>query len=163
MVDRSADGIPRYSDHTYIVLTLQKLVHLHKDSEGEDDEGEDESNTIGSSKRSKSSRLLATMRGLFRSAESTQGANDIKELRSTPGNGCGVHDPTVDIDTAHTDGVHDAPVQKLRTLQRYHGGPNQERMAFMEEESALTTKNLVVCAEQVSIFLTSGERLIIIT
>jgi len=49
------------------------------------------------------------------------------------------------------------PVQKLRTLHRYHGGPNQERTLFMEKNSALTKRNQVVSVEQVSIFLTSGE------
>ena len=40
-----------------------------------------------------------------------------------------------------------------RTLQRYNGGPNLDRMAYMEGHSALTKKDLAVCAEQVSIFL----------
>jgi hypothetical protein len=67
-----------------------------------------------------------------------------------------VHDPTADFVSAHTNGSPYAPVQKLRTLQRYHG-TNIERMAFMEANSALTSKNLAVCAEQVSIFLTAGS------
>jgi len=47
-----------------------------------------------------------------------------------------------------------------RTLQRYHGGPNVERMVFMEQHSAMTRKNLAVCAEQVSIFLTVDNTVI---
>ncbi len=56
----------------------------------------------------------------------------------------------------HTDGVPNASLQKFRTLQRYHGGPNQERMAYMEAHSPLTIRKLAVSVEQVSIFLTSG-------
>ena len=29
----------RYADHTFIVLTLQKLVHLHDDCDSESDDG----------------------------------------------------------------------------------------------------------------------------
>jgi hypothetical protein len=68
-----------------------------------------------------------------------------------------IHDPGNGFVVGHTDGVPNADLQKLRTLQRYHGGPNQERMAFMEGHSPLTKRDLAVSAEQVSIFLTSGK------
>jgi hypothetical protein len=61
---------------------------------------------------------------------------------------------TADYISAHTEGVCHGPIQELRTIQRYHGGPNKERMAFMEAKTALTARNLAVCAEQVLIFLT---------
>lgn len=48
----------------------------------------------------------------------------------------------------------------LQTLQRYHGGPNEERISFMEKHSTLATKNLGVTVEQVSIFLTSDHTVI---
>ena len=48
----------------------------------------------------------------------------------------------------------------VRTLQRYHGGPNEERIKFMEKHSSLVTKNLGVSVEQVSIFLTSDNTVI---
>ena len=67
------------------------------------------------------------------------------------------HNPTSEHINGHTDGEDGAPMQKLRTLQRYHGGPNKERMAFMERQSPLTEKKLAVSAEQVSIFLTAGK------
>lgn len=48
----------------------------------------------------------------------------------------------------------------LRTLQQYHGGPNQERIEFMEAHSALKNKGLNVAVEQVSIFLMSNNTVI---
>lgn len=144
----------RYPDHTYIVLTLQKLVHIHKDGEdGEDEDSDrDESGseaTSGKKKKLKRGKLMKAMHDLFGSSkqDSANGINSSTE----------VHDPTAQFVSAHTEGFPYAPIQKLRTLQRYHGGPNQERMAFMEANSALAAKNYAVCAEQVSIFLLGGE------
>ena len=48
----------------------------------------------------------------------------------------------------------------IRTLQQYHGGPNQERNEFMEKHSALAEKKLAVVVEQVSIFLTSDNTVV---
>ncbi|KAL9119530.1 MAG: hypothetical protein Q9187_003919 [Circinaria calcarea] len=56
------------------------------------------------------------------------------------------------------------PVEKVaiptRTLQRYHGGPNEERTEYMEKKSALANKGLAVSVEQVSIFMTSDNCLV---
>lgn len=48
-------------------------------------------------------------------------------------------------------------VQRLRRLQRYRSDSDPKRLSFMERNSVLARKNLVVCAEQVSIFLLSGK------
>lgn len=61
---------------------------------------------------------------------------------------------------AHTATASDAPLTTVRTLQRFHGGPNEERIAFMEKYSALSSKNLGVSVEQVSIFLTADNTVI---
>lgn len=50
-----------------------------------------------------------------------------------------------------------SPRSELKTIQRYFGGQNYERADYMERHSALAKKNLVVSAEQVSIFLTGGQ------
>ena len=47
-----------------------------------------------------------------------------------------------------------------RTLQRYHGGPNEERTEYMEMHSSLRAKGLVVSVEQVSIFLTDNNTVV---
>ena len=49
---------------------------------------------------------------------------------------------------------------RVRTLQEYHGGPNLERVRFMEDHSALASKKLGVGVEQVSIFLTADNTVI---
>lgn len=61
---------------------------------------------------------------------------------------------------AHTAASSKAPLTTIRTLQRFHGGPNEERIAFMEKHSALSSKNLGVSVEQVSIFLTADNTVI---
>lgn len=142
-----------YSDHTYIVLTLQKLVHLHAD--GSDGKAEDDASDSGSSisshrKRRGFKRMMSDLFGSPGTPLSGPGGAEMGEL----------HDPSFKYVSAHTDGEPGAPVQKLRTLQRYHEGPNQERAAFMEAHSGLTPKNLAVCAEQVSIFLCADNTVI---
>jgi hypothetical protein len=149
-----ADGMFRYSDHTYIVLTLQKLVQIHPEDDDSDNEGNDEAYSTGGSKLSRRTRLMRRIHRIF--GVSSYQENPLPlPIDDTMDRG-DVKNSDLGIVSAHSEGVRNAPTHKLRTLQRYHGGPNQERMAFMEEKSALTTKNLAVCAEQVSIFLTSG-------
>ena len=63
-------------------------------------------------------------------------------------------------DSAALDDGADGIPLPVRTLQRYHGGPNEERIQFMEKHSTLATKNLAVAVEQVSIFLTSDNTVI---
>jgi hypothetical protein len=149
-----ADGMFRYSDHTYIVLTLQKLVQIHPEDDDSDNEGNDEVNSTGGSKLSRRARLMRRIHRIF--GVSSYQKNPIPLSLDGIMDGGDVKNPDPGFVSAHTEGVRNVPIHKLRTLQRYHGGPNQERMAFMEEKSALTAKNLAVCAEQVSIFLTSG-------
>lgn len=48
----------------------------------------------------------------------------------------------------------------IRTLQRYHASPNEARTKFMEDHSSLAERDLVVSAEQVSVFLTSDNTVI---
>jgi hypothetical protein len=49
---------------------------------------------------------------------------------------------------------------EYRTLQRYRGGGNPERTAYMEKNSMLTKKALAVSVEQVSIFLTDKDTVV---
>ena len=146
-----ANNAPRYTDHAYIVLTLQKLVHLHPDDECSDSES-DEVDSIGGSSKPKPGLVSKAVRKLF--SKSKPNYDDRQRRVSTVS---AIHDPGNGFVVGHTDGVPNADLQKLRTLQRYHGGPNQERMTFMEGHSPLTKRDLAVSAEQVSIFLTSGK------
>jgi Mg2+ and Co2+ transporter CorA len=145
-----ADRFHRYTDHTYIVLTLQKLVHLPPDGEDSDLEAEDDK-SVGKPKRGRLSKI-------WRNFSRGKVKDTYPEKQRQASMVAGVHDSSLinGFVNGYTDGVRSAPVYKLRTLQRYHGGANQERMAFMEKHSALTRRKLAVSAEQVSIFLTTG-------
>lgn len=60
----------------------------------------------------------------------------------------------------HTSTNSTSPVRPIKTLQQYHGGPNQERTEYMELHSSLHDKNLSVSVEQVSMFVTSDNTVI---
>jgi hypothetical protein len=114
-------------------MTLQKLVHLDED-EATDLNSDDA--TIGGTENTGS-----FLRSIFWGSRS-------KRL------------DTEDQDDPIKSHAKEAPptsVQKPRTIQRYRGGRNQERAAYMERHSALTKNKLAVSAEQVSIFLTAGK------
>lgn len=133
----------RYADHTYMVLPLHKLVHLHPDDEDSDCDSDDDNSVRPEPGHSE--RLYKWLSAWFGSGKKKAG----------PMVG-GVHDPRNSHITGHTLGDAGAPVKKMRTLQRFHGGPNEDRMAYMEKHSAMTSRQLAVSAEQVSIYLTSG-------
>jgi Mg2+ and Co2+ transporter CorA len=133
----------RYDKNIFMILTLHKLVHMHDDDET-DIHSEDGSSSI--------------------KPEPSQGggvSNFIKRIFSgkpkPKGFVGGVHNPANDTITGHTDGSGGAPIKKFKTIQRYHGGNNEERMQYLEKHSALTNKGMAVSAEQVSIFLTNGS------
>ena len=133
-----------------MVMTLQKLVHLHND---DDSKSELEDNGSIKPPKKKREQFSNTIHNLFSNSKARKKYDE----KARSGNKvAGVHVPTNGYVTGHTDGVQDVPQQKLRTIQRYNFGGNQERMAFMESHSPLTRKRLAVSAEQVSIFLTTG-------
>ncbi|PMD41351.1 cora family metal ion transporter-like protein [Hyaloscypha variabilis F] len=142
-----------YTDHTYMVLTLQKLVHLHN-NDGSDTDSETDS--IGGTRGYKRGRFSKAFRKMFSKSASK---NEFDEKQRRASTATGIIGPNGFVN-GHTDGLAAAPLQKLRTLQRYHGGVNQERMKYMEEHSPLTKRGLAVSAEQVSIFLTSDNTVI---
>lgn len=139
-----------YTDHTFMILALHKLVHLHPDAD--DSECDSETDASVRPEPGHGEAILSSIKGLFSS----------KPKRKTM-NGhmvAGVHDSRNSQITGHTDGEKGAPIKKMRTLQRFHGGPNEDRMAYMEKHSALTRKQLAVSAEQVSIFLTADNTVV---
>jgi hypothetical protein len=111
----------RYREHTYIAMTLQKLVHRETLEEAE----LDEDNNGG------------FLRNFFH-----------REA---------VEDTSDDFIERHTKAAP-PKASEVKTIQRYFGGQNHERADYMERHSALAKKDLVVNAEQVSIFLTAGKR-----
>ncbi|KAI9771409.1 MAG: hypothetical protein M1839_002799 [Geoglossum umbratile] len=145
-----------YSDHTFIALTLQKLIALDSESEYElDCEDVVKHSTsrwpsVGKPrKRDRPGQVIQLLKRLLTSTpESPHSAPPSRK--------------------ASTSGKPDAQVNSsparcrppLRTLQRYHGGSNEERAEFMESHSAIAPKRLAVSVEQVSIFLTATNTII---
>jgi Mg2+ and Co2+ transporter CorA len=74
-----------------------------------------------------------------------------KDLEHTPDN-FEKHNGNIDGESlSRVSTLNDKP--SIRTLQRYRGGPNLERILYLEQNSALTDKHLTVSVEQVGIFL----------
>ena len=149
-----------YSDHTYIVLPLQKLIHFHSDTHCDSDceewDSDDGLTRKGKQKKGPLSSFRGKKKGNSRKdpPKSLDTAADIH----TSNNGfAGAGNGFV---KAHSSSTMNTPVTHVRTLQRYHGGPNEERIEFMEKHSALASKSLGVSVEQVSIFLISDNTVI---
>lgn len=135
-----------YSDHTYMVLPLQKLIHLHSQSDCDSDCSDWEDAPHKPQKKKK--------RSFWKRHRSSKDPMEAMNKQN------GTHSPKEDFVKAHTAPDTASSIQKVRTLQRYHGGPNEACILFMEKHSALASKNLGVGVEQVSIFLTSDNTVI---
>ena len=144
-----------YSDHTYMVLPLQKLIHFHSDSDCDSDCPDwdvDALTTDRKNSRKKRRRRCWPFNRSKRSQNRKQQPPkpDESNLQNSL-NGSVV---------AHMSPTSKGSLGQVRTLQRYHGGPNEERIDFMEKHSALASKSLGVGVEQVSIFLTADNTVI---
>ena len=142
-----------YSDHTYLVLPLQKLIHFHSNTHCDSD-CEEWGSDDGLTRQKKQKKGLLS---------SLQGRKNKKNKKLPPkplDSAADIDTPTNGFVKAHSSSTMDAPVTNVRTLQRYHGGPNEERIEFMEKHSALASKSLGVSVEQVSIFLISDNTVI---
>lgn len=149
-----------------MILPLQKLIHLHPalacDAEQSDAEEEQcrDKTTSGRQAEKKIFRG-ASLRSLLPKAMQLNRSQTVplkpgasqKDKHSLPN---GFRSPRM---TAMANDI-ETNLLPVRTLQRYHGGPNEERIKFMEKHSTLATKNLGVTVEQVSIFLTSDNTVI---
>ncbi|TVY84749.1 Cobalt/magnesium transport protein CorA [Lachnellula suecica] len=125
-----------YSDHVFISLTLQKLVRPLEESPDSPNELKNVSHVY----EPRRGRVGTLLDHLFKRENTGPSDNGFVLARQKTSN----HSCT----------------KKLRTLQGYRGGSDANRIAFMEARSALTRMNLVVCAEQVSIFLLSDNTVI---
>ena len=150
-----------YSDHTFIVLPLQKLIHFHSDDHCDSD-CEEWNSDDGRTRNGKQKKSL------FSSIRRKKARKNSKEPRKTLDSTAETHISSNGYDKgysnsfvkAHSSSSMNAPITNVRTLQRYHGGPNEDRIEFMEKHSALASKNLGVGVEQVSMFLTADNTVI---
>lgn len=140
------------ADQPSVLLTLQKLIRLgpppYSDVEGSHDRGGAPNSKPGGIPEVKQTswfkRYLAARR----------------EKRQLQTSSRGMGPATDGFTTSHNLQTVQQPQGTIRTLQRYRGTTNPERVMYMERNSALTKKNLAVSVEQVSIFLTSDNTVI---
>lgn len=131
-------------------MTLQKLVKLPENSDSDSDSEDGKKNPVRRASRAgvaAEKSWLAKLRDLLVGTDNPHGRRKsiAADLASSK-----------DSDPIERQSTPPQP----RTLQRYHGSPNVERMTFMEQHSAMARKNLAVCAEQVSIFLLASNTVI---
>ncbi|KIW21411.1 hypothetical protein PV08_01991 [Exophiala spinifera] len=162
-----------YSDHTYLVLPLQKLIYLDEREEYESSD-EESSETSGSIKDQDSeyhARIL-TERRMRKRLKKRKGAivslwDDIFKPKrrkrdsntSPPGSYNEEIKPSNSFRHASKVEIPWAP-KKVRTMQGYHSGPNQDRIDFMERHAVLRDRGIGVSMEQVSVFLCADNTVI---
>ncbi|KFH48438.1 Magnesium transport protein-like protein [Hapsidospora chrysogenum ATCC 11550] len=140
-----------YSNHAFIVLTLQKLVHLV----------DDDDSTSSSSSSAPSRKSLSVLRESFKDFwRSRRAEHDVASGAADPekvmmgmagsSGGSPLYPNSADLN----------PTAILRTLQRYHALGNEARTEFMERHSSLAPYKMAISAEQVSVFLTSDNTVI---
>ncbi|OJJ51006.1 hypothetical protein ASPZODRAFT_11853 [Penicilliopsis zonata CBS 506.65] len=150
-----------YSDHAFVVLTLQKLVKLQdqaSDSEEEDDASDSQSwkqknqrrastisskSSISLKRPSKRGLILAALKDVIFPPKTE------KKKRKNSGRPIRTFEKGVPLKTASRFSDPSA----ARSIQRYRGGPNEDRIEFMERHAVLASKGLTVALEQVSVFL----------
>ncbi|TPX13095.1 uncharacterized protein E0L32_006521 [Thyridium curvatum] len=164
----------RYSNHAYMVLTLQKLIRSEdynfdsSDSESESDSDHDDKGS-SKSRSSNSSRsrhgIIKRTRKLFRRAKAKKSALESNlENGTLEKHGEAPYKVRRETSASNKDLFNSTtPLSKQvkpRTLQRYHASPNSARTLYMERHSGLSSRGLAVAAEQVSIFITNDNTII---
>lgn len=127
---------------------------MHPDDSDSDSDDEHKWRKPRQPKKSRS--LLKRIKSLFGSKSTYAPTKDLEHS-------CKAEKADKDyyLDATDSSGsrVHDADGPR-RTLQRYQGSYNMDRTIYMEQNSALTRKNLAVSVEQVSIFLAADNTVI---
>jgi Mg2+ and Co2+ transporter CorA len=150
-------------------MTLSKLVRTPVDEDSESSESDDDDDDMykhprarsrsrrPSHKKKKKSKggLLKTIKNLLRPPASDTKQKDLEHTLN------GFQNGEYHMDAHPLSGVSTPPsTANIRTLQRYRGGPNVDRILYLEQNSALTRKHLTISVEQVSIFLLADNSVI---
>ncbi|RFU73044.1 mg2 like transporter [Trichoderma arundinaceum] len=134
-----------YPSHAFIVMTLQKLVHLVD----EDDDSSDAASL-------RSGRSSTKLKRFFRGFGSKKDRVDNPNSRTLDPE---KRAPTKCM-TELSETLELQETSMIRSLQRYHASGNEIRTEYMEANSILAPLDLAVSAEQVSIFLTADNTVI---
>jgi Mg2+ and Co2+ transporter CorA len=143
---RSRTKVDWYNDQACVILTLQKLVRLHQHDDHEDCEahGDMESSNGG-------------VRGGWwpdlSEADREKGVLPRYLDRDRDGK-------VDDFIKAHSTTSEQSPIKEIRTLHRYENAQSPKHTAFMEKHSVLSSEDMVVSVEQVSIFLLADNTIL---
>ncbi|KKA22779.1 CorA family metal ion transporter [Rasamsonia emersonii CBS 393.64] len=154
-----------YSDHAFIVLSLQKLVTLRSgdesdsedgSGEGQDRNGRDDRDSVLSAKSLKTPKESKNWWVIMAALGDLLIPRRFRDNHKGPGERPG------SVESLYDRGAHQGDVRQFRpphnrSLQRYRGGPNEERIEFMERHAVLASRGLCVTLEQVSIFLSADN------
>jgi Mg2+ and Co2+ transporter CorA len=144
LVTKSRTKVDWYTENTFVLLTLQKLISLN------DDRDDVSITSTGTVKQKKNLSWIRRALGL-----------PIKTPQNNLTEKLDQDYPFYDPDSqAHFGSPHKPLSSSIKTLQSYHGGSNLARIAYMESHSMLASKVLAVSVEQVSIFLTSDNTVV---
>ncbi|KAK5137263.1 hypothetical protein LTR08_000233 [Meristemomyces frigidus] len=144
-----------YSDHAFVVLTLQKLVKLHQ-HKGQD--GKCDCLVTGDSDSTDSEDQLKPdppHKSWWQRSRRGKQRNVLP--RYLDKNMDGKVDEFVQ---AHNGLSEESPIRPIRTLHRYENAQIPEHTAFMEKHSPLAIEDMAVSVEQVSIFLLENNTII---
>lgn len=169
MGTQSRTKVDWYSDQAFLLLTLSKLVRtpVDEDSDSSDSDSDSDaeerrrrarsrSRSRHPHKRKKQSLYKTAKNALFPSGKEPKKSKKDDIMRTLDGlekqlDGSALSGLTISSPPATTS---------VRTLQRYRGGYNLDRVVYLEQHSALTAKRLTVSVEQVSIFLLADNSVI---
>ncbi|KAG8166290.1 hypothetical protein KVR01_004842 [Diaporthe batatas] len=150
-----------YANHAFIVFTMIKLVRVsHEDSSSDSDsDSEIGSRNGGKARRNKKGSgfakgISSTVRGMIGRTKQQGRTNPEKSLEN------GTETSRFQLQSYDTDLSTASGATLERTVQRYNSGPNEARVEFMEKNAALSSLDLAVIAEQVSMFITNDNTLI---
>lgn len=136
-----------YSDQACIILTLQKLVRLHQhDDENEDCPAHEDVESMGGGAKG----------GWWPGPREAYKEKDVLP-RYLDRDRDGKIDEFV---KAHSNTSEASPIKEIRTLHRYESSQIAKHTAFMEKHSVLSSEDLVVSVEQVSIFLLADNTIV---
>ncbi|KAK5098263.1 hypothetical protein LTS08_006396 [Lithohypha guttulata] len=172
---RNRTKVDWYDDHTFMILPLQKLVNTKSehDSSSEDEENDDHDratfdmnkngqprvNTRGNPEyenggyrhaSEQRKQQTGAIRGLIRDLMRPTKKDKTKSRRSHLKKSASFKH------AASSPWMH----PKVRTLQQWHAGPNQDRIDYMQRYSTLGSRGYGVSIEQVSMFLTADNTVI---
>lgn len=161
-----------YNDHTYMVLALQKLVNIEEQDDDDDskpDSGDSETESNEDRRSEFHTRIITERQRRKREQKRRKGAilslledmwkpKEKKQETSYPD----IIDRIDPSNSFKVSGMVETPwtQKKIRSMQRYYAGPNEDRVGYMERHAVLSRKGIGVSMEQVSIFLCTDNTVI---